>query len=99
MDLTGKKQAALEAELERARAEVKELRGEISWLLSIASDEQIIAWAADAGKHLSEMPDKEPDWEGRATRLMTQAYVEIAARDETIARLKKELSAPSHRDG
>jgi hypothetical protein len=43
-------------------AEIKRLRGDLRWMKDHASDEQLLAWADDAGKHIAEMEDTDPDW-------------------------------------
>lgn len=51
----------------RHRAEVRALQGDLRWMVDNASDEQLLVWAKDAGKHFAEMEDAEPDWQARYT--------------------------------
>ncbi|MFE9833998.1 hypothetical protein ACFYP4_02445 [Streptomyces sp. NPDC005551] len=83
------------AELEeKHRAEVNELRGQIRWMLDTATDKQLVAWAADAGRRFSEMPDVDvdPDWEGRAKDAMMHGLLKVLELQSRVAELESELA-------
>lgn len=96
MDLTGKKQAALEAQLDRERKTVRELRDVIDWMLANASEDRLIAWVQDALSHIPERPagmSDEPDWEQRVVKQVRHLFSKTVVQELQIKELEKEVSA------
>lgn len=60
-----------ESEQARHRKEMKLLRGDLHWMLDTATDEQLLAWAEDAGRHVVEMEDTDPSWVNRYADQLT----------------------------
>ncbi|MFE0472573.1 hypothetical protein ACFW2V_13260 [Streptomyces sp. NPDC058947] len=57
--------------------EIRRLRGYLRWMMDHASDEQLLAWADDAGKHIAEMEDTDPDWVRRYADQLTSLSMRL----------------------
>lgn len=65
------------SEQERHSKEMKLLRGDLHWMLDTATDGQLLAWAEDAGRHVVEMEDTDPDWAHRYADQLTHMALRL----------------------
>jgi hypothetical protein len=64
-------------EQQRHREEVEALRSDLRWMVDTATDEQLLAWVDDAGRHIAEMKDTHPDWIRRYADQLTRLQMRL----------------------
>lgn len=68
MDFTGRKRAAslereLEAQQEHHSGELRRLRQDLAFMVSHATDEQLVRWVRESASHVAAPENAKPDWE------------------------------------